>query len=345
MEQSSRPSFDDAIISALSATSNSTIVRVNYRTGKFAPFPLPLHDVLAGYDWLKEFLKEEDEVNSETRLRRIGVCGQLFGGGLATSLALTECRPGPQQVIAAAVNNPIIDWVVPDRLKLEIDSANSDSESQIEVGDRESDFAIDVAKSRKRNKSKGPDISSWQAFMDSEVLPADTLFKARNHIFTNQNGYFDAFASPIHLFRTTGIEVNEDLRRGIPVDEEPSTPGLLRKYRVNFPPSGSDLKLPHIRLTTGDESILSTQNMEFNTRINTAEVTNYLRPRNIKHAKYKQLMVDDKDEVDFICDVADRKFPLNTLPGVGLWGIGKESIWRPDVEDAGRWLRSLMLPP
>jgi acetyl esterase/lipase len=343
LEQASKPAFDDAIISALSASSNATIIRVNYRSGQGAPFPIPVHDVLAGYDWLIRFLADEDDANHPTMERRIGVCGQLFGGGMATSLALTEFRANQPQIVAAAVNNPIIDWVVPDREKLEKELALSGSDNDLEeVGDRESGIAIERTKRRK--KPKIPVASSWQLYGNSEILPAETIIKARNKIFTSENGYFDSFASPIHWFRTPGIEVAEDLARLLEHEEAPK-PELLRKYRLNFPPTGSGLEMPHVRISTGEESVLFTQTEELSAKLNMAEVTNYLRARKIKYAKYKGLGQDDKNDVDFICDIADKKYLMNILPGVGLWGSGREEIWRYDVEEAGRWLRGLMLPP
>jgi acetyl esterase/lipase len=343
LEQASRPAFDDAIISALSASSNATVIRVNYRSGQGAPFPIPVHDVLAGYDWLIKFLADEDDANPQNIERRIGVCGQLFGGGMASSLALTEFRANQPQIVAAAVNNPITDWVVPDRERLEVELGLSDSDTALEeAGDRESDIAIE--RTKKRSKPKIPAASSWQQFGHSEILSTQAITKARNKIFTSENGYFDNFASPIHWFRTPGIEVAEDLARLLEHEEAPK-PELLRKYRLNFPPTGSGLEMPHVRLSTGEESVLLTQNEEFLTKLNMAEVTNYLRARKIKYAKYKGLGQDDKNEVDFICDIADKKYLMNILPGVGLWGLGREEIWRQDVEGAGRWLRSLMLPP
>jgi acetyl esterase/lipase len=343
LEGTAKPAFDDAIISALSASSNSTIVRVNYRAGQLAPFPTAIHDVLAGYDWLANYLADEDETDGRSTERRIGVCGQLLGGGLASSLALTECRLGQPSIVAAAVNNPITDWVLPDREQLEAELSDSDSEIQEEVGDRESDIAL--GRKKKRSKTKTPAESSWQQFQHSDILSASAFKKARNDIFTSENAYFDNFASPIHWFRTPGIEVAENLKNLSIDDEDPPIPQLLRKYRLNFPPTGSGLELPHVRMSTGEESILKTSNEEFLSRLNMAEVTTYLRARKIKYAKYSSLVQDDKEEVDFICDIADKKFPINTLPGVGIWGLGREEIWRPDIEGAGRWLRNLMLPP
>jgi len=85
---------DDEIITALSAASNATVVRVNYRLGNGVQYPTPIHDVLAGYDWVKQNLPT-DSVSKSRHGRptkatsRFGVCGQLLGGSLATMLALT----------------------------------------------------------------------------------------------------------------------------------------------------------------------------------------------------------------------------------------------------------------
>src|ERR1700712_3435894 len=45
---------DDQVIAALSAASNAIVVRVNYRLGNGFRYPTPIHDVLAGFDWVKQ---------------------------------------------------------------------------------------------------------------------------------------------------------------------------------------------------------------------------------------------------------------------------------------------------
>lgn len=96
----------------LRETAAATIARINYRASSEFQFPTPFHDVLFGWDWIRENLLLDKFDRSY--LARLGVCGELIGGSLATMLALTECRIGESRIAAAAVNNPIADWVFRD---------------------------------------------------------------------------------------------------------------------------------------------------------------------------------------------------------------------------------------
>ena len=90
------------------------VVQLNYRCGRNNQYPGPIHDVLAGYDWIKTHLLPQRHVARAGRSERVGqvaVCGELIGGGLATMLAVTECQIGRPGIRAAAVNNPVLDWV------------------------------------------------------------------------------------------------------------------------------------------------------------------------------------------------------------------------------------------
>lgn len=59
-------------------------------------FPTPVHDTLAGFDWIQNNLKPA----------KLGVLGSHVGGSLALMLALTEAR----LVHAAAAISPVCDW-------------------------------------------------------------------------------------------------------------------------------------------------------------------------------------------------------------------------------------------
>ena len=105
---------EERVITTLQDSSAATVVRINYRASSLNQYPTPCHDVLLGYDWVCEHLLIDEF--SRPYLARLGVCGELVGGSLATMLALTECRLGESRIGAAAVNNPIVDWVFPDEL-------------------------------------------------------------------------------------------------------------------------------------------------------------------------------------------------------------------------------------
>ncbi|EEH38267.2 hypothetical protein PAAG_01188 [Paracoccidioides lutzii Pb01] len=102
---------------ALSATTLSTVVTVNYRAGqqdeygkqKRYYYPGPVHDVLAGFDWIFENLKTE----------RLCVFGRHIGGSLAVMLALTE----PRSIAALAAHEPMCDWTSLDDYCLKTDPA------------------------------------------------------------------------------------------------------------------------------------------------------------------------------------------------------------------------------
>ncbi|KAF2670256.1 hypothetical protein BT63DRAFT_232963 [Microthyrium microscopicum] len=339
--QANQPGFDEPIIAALGAASNATIIRIGYQAEAGFPFPIAVHDVLAGYDWAIERIAERNEDSQRSAIGKIGVVGQLFGGSLATSLALTESRRGvwPARVQAAAVNNPITDWVVPDREKLELAAAQF---GVLKVDDADPDTENIMARSNK-SKRKGPALSSWQKYKDSNVLGAKDLLKARKSIFTKEDSFYDVFASPIHFFRTPGIEFPLPAST-LPDSEtdEPPDYTLSRKSRRVFPPAGSNIMLPHYRMTTGEESILASQNEEFILSLYSGEVSRHLKTHGLRASHLKHLDEDQQNEVDFISEQADVKFKSYALPGVGLWGVGPGNLWRSDAEMAGDWLRQVL---
>ncbi|KAJ5089919.1 hypothetical protein N7532_008603 [Penicillium argentinense] len=59
-------------------------------------YPTPVHDTLAGFDWIQTHLKP----------KQLGIFGSHIGGSLALMLALTEA----QSVNAVAASVPICDW-------------------------------------------------------------------------------------------------------------------------------------------------------------------------------------------------------------------------------------------
>ena len=119
----------------------------------------------------------EDEAQRRTSLRKLGVAGQLLGGSLASMLALTECRLGQSRVVAAALNNPIVDWLQPDREALE--QAMTTAEKADVVDDPALEETSSTRKRRKSSKRKQVDLSSWQEFKDSDVLSAKTMMKSK----------------------------------------------------------------------------------------------------------------------------------------------------------------------
>ncbi|KAJ6095734.1 hypothetical protein N7486_006480 [Penicillium sp. IBT 16267x] len=68
----------------------------NCQTAECYKYPTPIHDTLAGFDWIQHTLQPT----------KLGVFGSHIGGSLALMLALTE----PQYVHAVAAHEPICDW-------------------------------------------------------------------------------------------------------------------------------------------------------------------------------------------------------------------------------------------
>lgn len=115
-------SEDQVSASDLANTASSTVVTINYRLGEkpfdeeqiplasrlkiqrgedkpqnlYYQFPTPVHDTLAGFDWILQTLQP----------KRLGAVGSHIGGSLALMLALTE----PRSVHAVAAADPVCDW-------------------------------------------------------------------------------------------------------------------------------------------------------------------------------------------------------------------------------------------
>ena len=132
-------------------------------------YPIPVHDTLAGFDWLLRNLKPS----------RLTVFGSHIGGSLALMLALTEA----QSLKAVAALDPICDWVgLDDYCTVSIvgqsDGSSSNSEKSVTPGRK------------------------------SKTVPGDLLhlLEMRRKLFRGPSGYFDAFASPVLFLRAAGRE-------------------------------------------------------------------------------------------------------------------------------------------
>lgn len=103
-------------------------------------------------------------------------------------LALTECHARGHRVAAAAINNPILDWVTLDNVH-------------------------DPVASKKLKSSKK--LSLPDSFHDGDVQLA---IEARSKSFHKPEGWFDSFASPSLFFRSAGADIpKEDF--ATPLDE------------------------------------------------------------------------------------------------------------------------------
>lgn len=172
------PERDSGRIESLRTTLYQPVVKINYRCSQQHRFPTPIHDVLAGYDWVLDNLLPKRSIvrarRSET-VGRVSVYGEHIGGGLAAALALTECHAGQPGVVAAMLADPVLDWA-------SLGRSNS----------------VKKAKTTKiRSSLPGEEASSIMR----------ELLTLRSELFTKPAHYFDPFASPILFFRSPGIEV------------------------------------------------------------------------------------------------------------------------------------------
>lgn len=319
------------------------VVQINYRLDSNNRFPTPVHDTLAGYDWvLRNLLPKRSIVRSgrSERVGKVGVCGELIGGGLATMLALTECRTGQPGVVAAAVNNPIVDWV---------------SVAASEPG----------RKTSQRLNGQQPTIR-------------DQLRTLRARVFRKPEHYFDPFASPLLLFRSAGVAIPaarvevgamEDemdqlalLEKGQYLldtrtatgqspemiadsnDEVDDITQVRRRSSRRYPSHSLGLKLPAFNITASQNSCLADQATELNRYLRQS----FLRQSRSGMAGHKMLNEDEDDLLDDDEEIARRRqkadaasrYQLSLHNDLGLWD--STTAGQQQVEKVASWLRIML---
>ncbi len=313
---------ENQLLTLLSAASDATVVRVNYRLSDTHPFPTAVHDVLAAYDWVTANLGPPTNGRIRTPTvsdPSVGVCGELVGGGLATMLALTECRPSRGRIVAAAVNNPIPDWLFPvDPDSGSRSDARSDADPSPPLPPLASDASESVATdlefadltdvtessdqldhdgdnedaSPPRRSSSGtpkrpskPKETSWSLHADSPDLSASHLYRARGTLFKTAQAVLDPFASPILFLRSPGVELPP------PDAPDPTNFSALRhsKRKVPrlYPPTGSGLRLPTFRITAGESCLLRDQAAELASRLRRSIVKQHLGLSGIRRMRQR----------------------------------------------------------
>ena len=339
---------DVANASYLRATLPYTVVQVNYRMGSVNKYPTPVHDVLAGYDWVHEHLLPKRAITRAGRSEHVGricVFGELLGGSLATMLALTECRKGEPGIVATAINNPIADWVQP--------------EEELHVTAPKSSLA-----------------KFGQTYNGLEITD---LLRARGNYFPKPETYFDPFASPLLFFRTPGTAVpsnsrtemddlellsaieREDFHRqqallsgmsnvtlqdiASGADEATPVPPTRKASRL-FPNVNLKLDLPSFHLTTGNTSPLSDQAQELSQVLRKSFVRQYRAHHGRRSGSgHKILMdheaeqMDEEQRLEKLAEQAeaDEKVSLNWSEGLGLWD--QTAAGRKGLGNATAWLR------
>ena len=238
-------------LTPLALAANATVIRVNYRLSRTYRYPTPIHDVLAGYDWITKHFVHGLNASGvwEKNNKYVGVCGELFGGSLASMLALTECHRHKSGIKATILGNPITDWTA-------MHPVPSASESS-------SPPTQDSSVSKRKRKVDEP---SWTSFASSSSLPVTRLLQARSNYFRQPGDYFDPFASPLLYFRTPSSDVPPEID---PLDElfasrESNLQEFVRKRRSHrrYPTASDLLRLPDTMVCVGETSILKDQGIE-----------------------------------------------------------------------------------
>ena len=303
---------------ALALASNATVVCIHYRLSAEQSYPTPVHDVLAGFDWVQKHLArvnvQIDHAERSVETANIGVCGELVSGSLATMLALTECRPTKGGVKAAAVGNAIVDWT-----SIFPACANGIPPA---VSYREATTSANA-----RRVAPG-----WSPNQHGPSLSNDGLLHLRSRLFTRPEKYFDPFASPLLFFRTPGCDLVDDIHARQAFDHfdgssaEDSTtahdaslaPAKKRRSPRKYPLSGSGLRLPYMRFDAGIESSLLREQAE--------EMVDVLS-KSANHWDDELYGALDREGVS-------KRVRLVERSGLGLWGeneLRELGTWFGDV--------------
>lgn len=232
----------------LASTANATIVRLNYRLSTERKYPTPIHDVLAGYDWVaRNLVRGSLQGMGRAGPGKVAVCGELIGGSLAAALTFTECHSMKTGIRAAVMGSPISDWTAMYPIKPRPRSMS----------------AVATTTSTKKRATR---LSAWEANASSEILSAAALLKARRDLFRLPEDYFDPFASPTLFFRTPSssipgvIDPLDELFFDLDISPEQSMK-KRRSYR-RFPPPALSLQLPDALFWVGEESVLRDQGID-----------------------------------------------------------------------------------
>ncbi|KAK4579823.1 hypothetical protein LTR86_000024 [Recurvomyces mirabilis] len=257
------PIDDNTALSEITAKHSCQVVKINYRLSSEHTYPGPIHDVLTAYDWVKQNLLAKRSISRLGRsdiLGRIAVQGELIGGGLAAMLAMTECQKGQPGIVAAVLHNPIVDWV---------------------------DLDTDPSFKRASKKASSSTSSKYHDLTKELLIVRAQAFQKPEH-------YFDPFASPMLLLRSSGVVVPPHIHQVAPLDDmaqlaihsrelsedyasaaasqSPQSPAEVslkprRRAAKRYPSPAFGLKLPPFYITAESGSLLYIQAQEFVQRL------------------------------------------------------------------------------
>lgn len=360
---------EDQFVAALALFSKSTIARINYRFTSEHRWPTPLYDVLSGYDWVLDNLLEE-----QSRPAKLGVCGELVGGSLATTLALTECRTGENRIVSAAVNNPIADWVFPDDLPIvepaRVPEPRAPDETQFpadhdmmtwwEQQDQKED--AEEAINKKKPKKRAPKKTSWTSNSDNDRIPTLTLSGERDVLFSSPYQLLDRFASPIHFFRSPhgqllyphdeGYSTSASSSAATPDPVDAEAQMSIRHYESFDAESPEPVPIlsrcrAYARIYPDSATSISlpqwhiTSGLQSPLLDQSSELAKMLKRSIARHAlrtRTARVMWQDPVEKAKYESWAALRVRYNTVEGVGLWTLPDDGPWKVQADDVGQWL-------
>jgi hypothetical protein len=372
------------ILSHLSTTSGATVARINYRASPSHQFPTPVHDVLLGYDWVKDNLVRDGF--SRPKLARMGVCGELMGGSLAVTLALTECRHGESRIGAAAVNNPIADWVFPDDLPVmplsdlieplrpeetafpadeDPMSPPPSSEETVAAHMIGNETATHTARKQPKRAPKAPPPTAWKLHGDNAVIPTAQLSGERDMLFRKPQDYFDRFVSPIHFFRSPHGILLVPKDNDMPASEQPDRPldfetqldidhykSVEAPYSLEVPTLARCRAYARIYPPAGFNLSLPVWHITTGSQSplldQGTELTKMIK-RSIARQTLKRRTGrsrwHDTTEKEYYDEYADSRVHTDPVDGIGLWTQQSDKTdWKEQVGRVGAFMKESLKP-
>jgi hypothetical protein len=299
-------------------------------------------------------------------------------------LALTECKLGSSRIGAAAINNPIVDWVFPDELSelikpapnltpvIEDDDISYGNDSLMNWGAQQEAEEPITPKPKKTPRSPK---SSWKGYSHNTTLPTTALIQAREAFFKKQEDYFDRFASPVCFFRSPKGQLvypeHEDaLASSSPPTSEVDSPNLdpeqglhdaMSEVDSHWPGPALPLptllrcrayyrRFPPAHLDLDLPSMIITTGSESPLLDQAVELNGMMKravARSISSSRHARDSRDNEnDQLKAKAqELADRKVFLNVQDGLGLWtGSHSTERWRKSLEETGLWFKTRIKP-
>jgi len=238
-------------------------------------------------------------------------------------LALTECHEGKQGITAAAISDPIVDWTA----LIPTDKGS--------FGFREEEVALvsrtpdESSVAHGWNTLEGLSYYRQQAASDGlkeGPLSVDDLLTLRKTFFGKPEKYFDPFASPLLFFRTSSSDLprefsaNDFSSNNLNAEEALAEPGKQRRSHRKYPPTGSGLLLPYVRVEVGKGNVLRDQGVE---------LVDFMR-RSYERSEAERTASGRS--------VEKRTFDLVEREGLGFW-------YKKEMLEIGSWFGQVLREP